>query len=113
MGFGRIPNLKQARAEVELLSMTDLGAAAGEPLDLMAASQALAGIRGMLAADGYDMSLRVLGTDTLAVEILAGPDACAECLVPMDIMSGIVSDALGSSAPAARIQLSYPAESSH
>lgn len=96
--------------------MTDLGAAVGDPPDppdLTAASQALAGIRGMLAADGYDMSLRVLGTDTLGVDILAGPDACAECLVPKDIMSGIVSDALGSPAPAAHIQLSYPGESSH
>ena len=90
--------------------MTDQDA--GGPLDLKAASQALAGIRGMLAADGYDMSLRALGTDTLAVEILAGPDACAECLVPKNIMSGIVRDALGSSAPVAHIQLSYPAESS-
>jgi hypothetical protein len=91
--------------------MTDPGAAG--PLDLTAASRSLAGIRGMLAADGYEMSLRALGTDTLADDILAGPDACAECLVPKNIMSGIVRDALGSSTPVAHIQLSYPAESSH
>lgn len=82
-------------------------------LDLAAASRALADMRGMLAADGYDMSLRVIGTDTLAVEILAGPDACAECLVPKHIMSGIIKDALGSLLPAVGVQLSYPAESSH
>ena len=81
-------------------------------LDLTAASQALAGIRDMLVADGYDISLRALGTDTLAVDILAGPDACAECLVPENIMSGILRDALGSSAVVPRIQLSYPAASS-
>jgi len=84
-----------------------------DPLDLTAATQALAGIRDMLAADGYDMSLRALGTDTLAVDILAGSAACAECLVPKNIMSGILRDALGSSAPVAQIQLSYPAESAH
>jgi hypothetical protein len=91
------------------------GIAAGDHLglDLASASRALADIRGMLAADGYDMSLRAPGADTLAVDILAGPDACAECLVPKNIMSGIVRDALGAVVPAARIELSYPAESSH
>ena len=93
--------------------MTYPGTAADGRPDLAAASQALAGIRDMLAADGYDMSLRALGTDTLAVDILAGPDACAECLVPENIMSGIVRDALGSLVPVAHIRLSYPAESSH
>ncbi len=95
--------------------MVNPGIPAGGHLDLnlAAASRALADIRGMLAADGYDMSLRAIGTDTLAVDILAGPDACAECLVPKDIMSGIVRDALGSAVPVARIELFYPAESSH
>jgi hypothetical protein len=83
--------------------------AAGGPADLTAAWQALAGIRAMLAADGYDMSLRALGADTLAVDIQAGPDACAECLVPKPIMSGILRDALGSVGPA-EIRLCYPAE---
>ena len=95
--------------------MVNPGIPAGGHLDLnlAAASRALADIRGMLAADGYDMSLRAIGTDTLAVDILAGPDACAECLVPKDIMSGIVRDALGSAVPVARIELCYPAGSSH
>jgi hypothetical protein len=95
--------------------MTNPGHPAGNPgdVDLAAASQALADIRGMLAADGYDMSLRVLGTGGLAVDILAGPGACAECLVPKDIMSGIVRDALGSEVPVARIELCYPLGSSH
>jgi hypothetical protein len=93
--------------------VTPVGDRSGPVLDLAAASRALSGIRAMLAADGYGMSLRALGTDTLAVDIVAGPDACAECLVPKDIMSGIVGDALGSVVPVARIKLSYPAESSH
>ena len=95
--------------------MTNPGHTAGNPddVDLAAASRALADIRGMLAADGYDMALRALGAGALAVDILAGPDACAECLVSKDIMSGIVSDALGSQVPVARIELCYPLESSH
>lgn len=94
--------------------MADPGTAADDPhdVDLAAASQALAGMRGMLAADGYDVSLRAIGADTLAVDILAGPDACAECLVPKHIMSGIIKDALGSLVPVAQVLLSYPAESS-
>jgi hypothetical protein len=92
-------------------SVAPAGGRPGPGLDLAAASLALSGLRGMLAADGYGMSLRALGTDTLAVDIMAGPDACAECLVPEDIMSGIVRDALGSVVPVARIELSYPAES--
>lgn len=95
--------------------MADPGTAVDDPhgLDLAAASRALADMRTMLAADGYDMSLRATGTDTLAIEILAGPDACAECLVPKHIMAGIIKDALGSLLPAAQVQVSYPAESSH
>ena len=42
--------------------MTFPGTAAGGRLDLAAASRALSGIRDMLAADGYDMSLRAVGT---------------------------------------------------
>jgi hypothetical protein len=94
-------------------SVTPVGDRSGPGFDLTAASRALSGIRAMLAADGYGMSLRALGTDTLAVDIMAGPDACAECLVPKDIMSGIVRDALGSVVPVARIEVSYPVQSSH
>ena len=61
----------------------------------------------------YDLGYHVVWCPKYRRPVLAGPDACAECLVPKDIMSGILSDALGSSAPAARIQLSYPGESSH
>ena len=95
--------------------MPDPATAADDPhdLDLAVASRALVGMRDMLAADGYDMSLRAIGADTLAVEIVAGPDACAECLVPKHIMSGIITDALGSLLPVAHVLLSYPADSSH
>ena len=89
--------------------MTDPPAASGTP-DLTAAWQAPAAIREMLAADGYAMSLRALGTDALAVAILAGLEACAECVVPKNIMSGIIRNAFGPAAPVARIQLSYPAQ---
>jgi hypothetical protein len=50
--------------------------------------------RDMLATDGYTLSWSVSGQDRVVVQIDAGPDACADCLVPLPIMEAIMSDAL-------------------
>lgn len=47
---------------------------------------ALAPIRDTLQADGYDIQVDRLNAGTLSVSILAGPDACPDCLVPKPIM---------------------------
>jgi hypothetical protein len=55
---------------------------------------ALSRLRDMLAADGYDMTVRLTGPAELRIDIGAGPDACAECLVPKNVIASIAMDAL-------------------
>jgi hypothetical protein len=50
--------------------------------------------RDMLASDGYTVSWSVTGQDRVIVQIEAGPDACADCLVPPPVLEAIMSDAL-------------------
>jgi hypothetical protein len=60
-----------------------------------------------LARDGYRMDIAEQG-DHIAVTIIATPDACADCLVPKDLMRSMLSQALGVAAGA--IDLTYPRE---
>lgn len=55
---------------------------------------ALQGFRDMLAADGYDLNWSLRGQDKVQIRIVAGQDACADCLVPLPVIEGIMSDAL-------------------
>ncbi len=55
---------------------------------------ALRGLRDTLEADGYSLDWSVEDRHEIAVRVLAGPDACADCLVPIEIMRTILSDAL-------------------
>jgi len=50
--------------------------------------------RDVLAADGYTLEWSVDERDRVVVRILAGEDACADCLVPLPVMESIMSDAL-------------------
>jgi hypothetical protein len=58
-----------------------------------------------LAADGYRMEIAEDG-DRVHVTIVATPDACADCLVPKDLMRGMLEQQLG--VPAGAIDLTYP-----
>jgi hypothetical protein len=58
-----------------------------------------------LAADGYRMEFAEDG-DRLRVTIIATPDACADCLVPKNLMRSMLEQQLG--VPAASIDLTYP-----
>jgi hypothetical protein len=55
---------------------------------------ALQGFRDMLAADGYELNWSVTSQDKVRIQIVAGADACADCLVPLPVIEGIMSDAL-------------------
>ncbi len=59
-----------------------------------AITEALASLGAMLEADGYALELREEGVNLLVAEIKAGPDACADCLVPKDMMRGYFDSAL-------------------
>jgi hypothetical protein len=58
-----------------------------------------------LAADGYHMEVAGAGA-RVRVTITATPQACADCLVPPDLMRGILGQAL--SVPPDAIDLTYP-----
>jgi hypothetical protein len=62
-------------------------------------------LQATLAADGYRMEFAEDG-DRLRVTIIATPDACADCLVPKDLMRGMLEQQLG--VPGDRIDLTYP-----
>lgn len=64
-------------------------------------------LRGSLEADDYHLSLDIEGDAATAV-ITAGPDACAECLVPKELMTRMLSPMIG--VPAERIDMTYPVE---
>jgi hypothetical protein len=70
---------------------------------------ALTGLRDMLAADDYQLSVSEHG-DGIAARIIAGPDACADCLVPKAVMRGVLHNALGIAEE--NITLEYPADAS-
>lgn len=64
----------------------------------------LSGVRATLEADGY--GLEVSEGERVDVRITAGPDACADCLVPEPIMREVLARAL--EVPSDRIDLTYP-----
>jgi len=63
------------------------------PQDLRDALQQL---RDVLAGDGYDLDWALNAGGEVSVTVVAGPDACADCLVPQPIMAAILSEALTS-----------------
>lgn len=64
-------------------------------------------LRSSLEADDYRLALELEGDAAKAV-ITAGPDACAECLVPKDLMRQMLSPMIG--VPAESIDMTYPVE---
>lgn len=64
-------------------------------------------LRTGLAADGYAMEIAQAG-DRVTITISATPQACADCLVPKDLMRAILARELG--VDPATIDLTYPAE---
>lgn len=59
-------------------------------------------------ADGYRMTVASFEEGRLTIIIEAGEGACEECLVPKEIMSGIVQNTLPTNAGVSLIDLVYP-----
>jgi hypothetical protein len=51
-------------------------------------------VNDLVAGDGYEAVVEELAEGRLRVEILAGPEACADCLVPKGVMKAILLDRL-------------------
>lgn len=62
--------------------------------DDTADGRAVADLRRTLAADDYAMEVERAGPGVV-VRITAGPEACADCLVPPPVMLAILGGALG------------------
>lgn len=69
--------------------------------------QQLDDFRKTLEADDYHLNITVLD-DAAIARIEAGPDACAECLVPKDFMRQMLAPLVG--VDAAKIDISYPVD---
>jgi hypothetical protein len=78
--------------------------------DLLAS--ALAPLRDLLQADGYSLCIVSCDDGELVLQIEAGPDACAECLVPKAMMGKYVAAALSAHPELAALEaeLRYPAD---
>lgn len=74
-------------------------------------TNALAPLKDMLAADGYMLELSESG-DGLLAEIKATPEACADCLVPKDMMKTYFIEALRAAVEfdVPDVTLIYPAD---
>ncbi|MDG2005572.1 MAG: hypothetical protein P8J20_19790 [Novosphingobium sp.] len=75
-------------------------------------TEALSRLGSMLEADGYALELSEAAGSNLVARIEAGPDACADCLVPKDMMRRYFEDALRPVCELGvpRIELVYPGE---
>ena len=65
-------------------------------------------LRSTLAADGYLLEIAEQGPASGSRSV-ATPQACADCLVPKDLMRGILGQTLG--VPEDAIDLMYPLDS--
>ena len=67
-------------------------------------------LTGALEADGYGLEVE-LRPDVIALRVVAGPGACADCLVPRDLMEQMFRSKLRPSATGlqhANVELTYP-----
>ena len=76
-------------------------------------AEALTSLRTMLEADGYGLELSEDGPAALVARIVAGPDACEDCLVAKEMMRRYFEDALKPVCELGLpdIRLVYPGES--
>jgi hypothetical protein len=73
---------------------------------------ALRPISQALESDGYVVGVELAG-GAVRMSVTAGPDACAECLVPKTLMTELVVQALGDAGlglAREQITLTYPGE---
>ena len=66
----------------------------GTTIDPAAVDAALQQFREVLASDGYLLRWTPADAAQVVVHVEAGPDACADCLVPLPVMHAIMDDAL-------------------
>jgi hypothetical protein len=74
-------------------------------------NEALQGMSAGLAADGYTLDARWADDGRVRITVDATPDACADCLVPRDVMRSIAATMLGNAGvnvSADDVDVTYP-----
>ena len=67
-------------------------------------------MRDTLAADGYRLEWSLQAPNQIGIRVVAGADACADCLVPEEMMRAILNQALNET-PYTVGSITLPAES--
>jgi len=71
--------------------------------------KALSGVKESLAADGYELAYEQPQEGTINIVIKAGPNACAECLVPKSILEQmILRDLSENGVPYKKVNIQLP-----
>jgi hypothetical protein len=74
---------------------------------------ALQPIRNSLQADGFDLVIESFKEGVVSVVVVAGPQACIECLIPQEHIKLRIEHRLKGLAREVRLRYPEPAESSH
>jgi hypothetical protein len=81
---------------------------AGDAVGRETVAAALAGLREGLQADGFDLAIERLTADAVELRLVAGPAACAECLLPQAELAALVQTTLAERTPLRLVDLHYP-----
>ena len=81
-------------------------------IDLSAVRSAFRPMSSALEADGYRLAVSSTpGADHLRVEVVAGPDACEDCLIPKSMFEKMLETALDNAGMGnPRLEVVYPTE---
>lgn len=71
---------------------------------------ALHDVRATLNADGYHLEVRKPHQGRIVLVVTAGPDACADCLVPREILSAVIANHLQGNGVHLSTELLYPGD---
>lgn len=71
---------------------------------------ALSDVARSLAVDGYRLEVQTLRDQTLTISVVAGENACEECLVPKSVMAAILQSTLQNHLHIEKIELQYPTD---
>jgi hypothetical protein len=75
-----------------------------------AVEDALRPMAAILEADGYRLAVSTPQGAPVVLEVVAGPDACAECLVPKEVLASIAVDHLARAGLRSELEIRYPAD---
>ena len=79
----------------------------------MTIQEALQPIRNSLLADGFDIEVESFEEGVVSLIVLAGPEACQECLIPAEHMQLRIEDRLKGIARIVRLRYPENLKSSH